>query len=252
MMTLSEVLPSIVVAIVVALIMHFKASPPPPPPPPAKKDGVSPAELGALARARRSIFPKDFSSDGPEIPKEVVVRALEAANWAPTHGKTEPWRFVIFEGAAGVEKFLAMKRDAIAAQPDVSDEARGAMQAKAAKKEKDLRKCQYIIAICVKRLTNASDKLMPMWEEVAATAMAVQNFHLALWTERAYGYWSSGGYKGWLDVPAVRDALGMGGSVNGESDDVLGFFFVGSAAAEKIQAYRAKRGAIADKLTWYN
>lgn len=28
---------------------------------------------------------------------------LEAANWAPTHGKTEPWRFVVLGRAAQEE-----------------------------------------------------------------------------------------------------------------------------------------------------
>ena len=28
---------------------------------------------------------------------------LEAANWAPTHGKTEPWRFVVLGKAASQE-----------------------------------------------------------------------------------------------------------------------------------------------------
>ena len=30
---------------------------------------------------------------------------LEAANWAPTHGKTEPWRFVVM-GRAAQERFM--------------------------------------------------------------------------------------------------------------------------------------------------
>ena len=26
---------------------------------------------------------------------------LEAASWAPSHGRTEPWRFVVFDTAQG-------------------------------------------------------------------------------------------------------------------------------------------------------
>lgn len=237
---------TVFVAVVVASLIYLKSSPPPP----KAESTATPASVGALMRARRSIFPKDFASD-PQIPREAVERALACANWAPTHGKTEPWRFVVFEGPSGVDKFLAMKHAAIAAQPGLPEDARKAALTKAEKKAKDLRKCAYIIAICVKRLRNASDKLMPMWEEVAATSMAVQNLHLALWTEKAYGYWSSGGYKGWLDVPDVRSMLGMDGDVDGERDDVLGFFFVGAATEEKVRGYRAKRGDVAAKTTWY-
>ncbi len=29
------------------------------------------------------------------VSQEEVTQLLEAANWAPTHGKTEPWRFAV-------------------------------------------------------------------------------------------------------------------------------------------------------------
>ena len=32
-----------------------------------------------------------------------VQLMLEAANWAPTHGKTEPWRFVVLDRAGAVD-----------------------------------------------------------------------------------------------------------------------------------------------------
>lgn len=34
----------------------------------------------------------------------------EAANWAPTHGITEPWRFVILQGEA-IERLNQLKVD---------------------------------------------------------------------------------------------------------------------------------------------
>ena len=36
----------------------------------------------------------------------------------------------------------------------------------------------------------------------------------------------------------------------GESDRVLGFFFVGSVAPEAASKYQARRGALDDKVTW--
>jgi hypothetical protein len=35
-----------------------------------------------------------------ECHRRVVLAMLEAANWAPTHGKTEPWRFVVLGRSA--------------------------------------------------------------------------------------------------------------------------------------------------------
>ena len=56
-----------------------------------------------IIRKRRSIFPKDFSPDA-DVPKNVIQKILECANWAPTHGKTEPWGFVVLD-REGVKKF---------------------------------------------------------------------------------------------------------------------------------------------------
>ena len=48
----------------------------------------SPAQALELIKARRSIFPKDYDAGAPPVPKTHVDQILEAANWAPTHGKT--------------------------------------------------------------------------------------------------------------------------------------------------------------------
>jgi hypothetical protein len=48
----------------------------------------------ALIKSRRSFFPEKFVA-GEDVPKAVINNILEAANWAPTHGNTEPWRFVV-------------------------------------------------------------------------------------------------------------------------------------------------------------
>ena len=46
---------------------------------------------------RRSIFPIQFSSK--EVTKSELHELFEAANWAPTHRRTEPWRFKVFRGS---------------------------------------------------------------------------------------------------------------------------------------------------------
>ena len=69
-----------------------------------------PAAVAALIRTRRSIFPKDYT--GAPVPRAAIERALEAANWAPTHGKTEAWRFVVFYGPAALASLHLLKREA--------------------------------------------------------------------------------------------------------------------------------------------
>ena len=53
---------------------------------------------------------------GPHIAVSTQLM-LEAANWAPTHGKTEPWRFVVLDRAAAidlVDKSIEVRHGALA------------------------------------------------------------------------------------------------------------------------------------------
>ena len=56
------------------------------------------AAANALIRRRRTIKPADMS-DKP-VDNLHLATILENANWAPTHGKTEPWRFFVYSGEA--------------------------------------------------------------------------------------------------------------------------------------------------------
>jgi hypothetical protein len=42
-----------------------------------------------VIKSRRTISPKNFN--GEKLNEKEVALILEAANWAPTHKKTEPW-----------------------------------------------------------------------------------------------------------------------------------------------------------------
>ena len=53
-----------------------------------------------LIKNRRTVTPKDYLSGG-SISDEDLNAIMEAANWAPTHNKTQPWRYVILSGMAG-------------------------------------------------------------------------------------------------------------------------------------------------------
>ena len=64
----------------------------------------SPEETLHLIKSRRSVMPKDFS--GESVTRAEVEQFLEAANWAPTHGRTEPWRYVVIQGGAAVSAYL--------------------------------------------------------------------------------------------------------------------------------------------------
>ena len=48
-----------------------------------------------LLLSRRTVSPKDYLVGGKLSPDQ-LEDILEAANWAPTHQKNEPWRYVVF------------------------------------------------------------------------------------------------------------------------------------------------------------
>ncbi|MCM8534082.1 MAG: nitroreductase family protein, partial [Lentisphaeraceae bacterium] len=57
-------------------------------------------------RERRTIKPKEFLQE--TISDEVIAEILESANWAPNHGKTEPWRLTVFTGDEGIKKYTGI------------------------------------------------------------------------------------------------------------------------------------------------
>src|SRR5690606_13845170 len=51
--------------------------------------------LNIIAHRRTT---KAAQMNGKLIDQEIVEKILQAADWAPTHGRTEPWRFNVYTG----------------------------------------------------------------------------------------------------------------------------------------------------------
>jgi nitroreductase len=204
-----------------------------------------PTEIANLIANRRSMYPKDMN--GGEVPVEVINSMLECANWAPTHGKTEPWRFAVFNREAieqlQIIKAEEMKRSLKNKPPHVLEQ----IMQKAARKEKEMSNVSHLIAICMKRVPRENGEFMPEWEEIASVACAVQNMHLYLSANKPYcGYWSSGGTEGWLNSFEMRRLL----ELTEEGDRCLGLFYVG--VSPKVDKMRSSRGPIAEKVKLFN
>ncbi|MFA0961725.1 nitroreductase [Roseivirga sp. BDSF3-8] len=187
-------------------------------------------EVNKLIRNRRSIYPKMYS--GEKVDRKIIEQMLENANWAPTHGKTEPWRFVVFSGE-GIRTFTDLQ----AATYKVSAEKQGKFEEKKYEKLKTKPLlASHIIAIIMKR--DAKGKI-PAIEEVEATACAVQNMYL---TATAYGvgcYWSSGGMT---YLPEAKEHFSLE-----EEDQLLGFLYVGMPGEKWPDG---KRGPLEEKVQW--
>lgn len=178
-----------------------------------------------LIQKRRSIFPVQYN--GQPVSKEVLQDVLECANWAPNHKKTEPWRFKVIRGSRlrALGEFLSSKYQEVTEQPK---------QVKTRKLLENPQKAGVIIAICMQRDPKES---LPLWEEQAAVAMAVQNMWLRCTELEIGAYWSSPGLIKYMGEFFELKA--------GES--CLGFFYMGYSDEPWPES---QRGPIADKVQW--
>ena len=182
-------------------------------------------DIFELIERRRSVFPVQYNNK--PIAKEVIEKLLQAANWAPNHKKTEPWRFKVLLGNSkeALGTFLATKYQEVEARPK---------QIKIKKLLENPSRAGAIIAICMQRDPKES---LPEWEELAATAMAVQNMWLCC-TELNLGcYWSS---------PSLIEYMNEFFDFN-EGERCLGFLYLGYYDDVLPEM---KRGPISDKVQW--
>lgn len=188
---------------------------------------ISPEQLNTLIRSRRAVFPASYSKR--PIERNVLEEILENANWAPTHKRTEPWRFKVFSGAA-LQRLAGYLGDAYKAQtpPEFFSEIKYRKTI-----EKPLQSA-CVIAICMQRDPQSS---LPEWEEMAAVACAVQNMWLSCTAYGIGAYWSTPG-----SILKADDFLGLKAG-----ERCLGLFYMGYVDGPIPEG---KRNAIADKVEW--
>lgn len=177
-------------------------------------------------KKRRAVFPEHYN--GKAIEKESIEQILEAANWAPTHKRTEPWRFKVIQGEAKTRlgKFLAEKYLETAQRPSEF------------KQKKILQKCEQsacVILICMQRDPKES---LPEWEEISSTAMAVQNMWLTATELNIGSYWSTPGMIQYMDEFTT---LAYG-------EKCLGLFYMGYFDGEFPEGTR--KTGIPEKVKW--
>ncbi|WP_445385998.1 nitroreductase family protein [Robiginitalea sp. IMCC44478] len=181
--------------------------------------------ISDIIKTRRSVYPDQYIPK--PIPREILLEVLEAANWAPTHRKTEPWRFKVLQGESQhrLGQFLKEKYLQTEQRPK---------NIKIRKLEKNPTKAGAIIAICMQR---DPEERIPEWEEIAATAMAVQNMWLTSHSLGIGAYWSSPGLIRYMD-----EFFEMA-----EGERCLGFFYMGYYDGALTPR---ERGAVSEKISW--
>lgn len=189
------------------------------------------AEIDDVIRSRRSVKPSDFRDE--RVPDELIERMLENANWAPNHGRTEPWRFFVFcdEARSGLASTLIDIYHRVTPPETVRE-------TKVQKLKANITRSSHVIVIAMKR--QATEKI-PEIEEIEAVACAVQNLHLTATACGVAGYWSSPAF---VCSNEFRDELGLG-----SKDRVLGLFYAGLPNPDLHLL--GERQPITDKVRWF-
>ncbi|QDV57861.1 Putative NAD(P)H nitroreductase YdjA [Rosistilla oblonga] len=187
------------------------------------------ASIHQLIRQRRTIKPAQM--DSRPIQRDVIQTLLEDANWAPTHGLTEPWRFTLFTGDSRqrLAKLLSETYREITPPAEFK-------QNKFDKFAVNPTLAPLVVAIGMKR--QPSKKISEI-DEIAAVACAVQNIHLSATAFGLGGFWSSNAAA---CSDALREFVGLG-----DEDRMLGLFYLGYPAADWPAG---TRNPIADKVRW--
>ena len=167
-------------------------------------------DISQLIAHRRSIKPALMDAERG-ISEELWQQLFEAANWAPTHGLTEPWRFQVYSGAARGEIAEALQSAYKAETPESEFRPE-----KFEKMGKNPFLAHSVVALVMQR---DPKRKVPEIEEVEAVACAVQNLHLLASAVGLGVFWSS---------PAVTYGEGFAKSLEiQEGDKCLGLLYVG-------------------------
>jgi nitroreductase len=186
--------------------------------------------LEAIIRNRRSV--SWAKMNGQVIPDETVDRLLALADWAPTHGRTEPWRFLVY-GGESLKQFGE-------AHANLYWEHTAEDKRQEATKDKLLHnvdKASHLVVAVMKRGENIK---IPQLEEVASASASIQNVLLGATALGVSSFWSSGGMT---HTHALKDHLQLG-----HEDIIMGLIYLGYTDEPAKEGVR--NIAITDKVKW--
>ena len=186
--------------------------------------------ISQVIRNRRTTKPPKLN--GQKIPDEQINQLLELADWAPTHGHTEPWRFKVYAGYK-VVKFCQQ-------HAQLHKQETPGEKYQPEKYEKLLHMGDKASHIIVAYMHRGNLPKIPALEEIAATSCAIQNLLLGATALGIASYWGSGGMA---YHPAMKEMLHLR-----EEDIVLGILYFGYA---DNSAHEGKRNTpLSEKVEW--
>lgn len=165
---------------------------------------LNPAAVYRVIRSRRNVA--QFES--APVPREQLLRLLDAARWAPNHGLNEPWRFLVVEREA---RATLANLARIVTLEGAKDPDNPATIERAIRKQEELLAAPVVLFVFA--LPDPDGVVAK--ENYGAACCAVQNLLLAARAEGLGGRWSTGWLakeeRVWrlLGVPLDYQLVGM-------------------------------------------
>jgi len=194
---------------------------------------ISIVETNNIIRNRQSLYPMQMQA-GAVIPDEDIWKILENGNYAPSHKRTEPWRYVVFSGESLNHFFEEMGRiySLITPPHEFKEEKLKKFKLKA-------NTLSHLIAICMKRDEKES---IPVQEEEYAVACSVQNILLSMKALNIIGYWGTGKI-------AFSNEMKSFLKLN-EKDKCMGFLQLGVPKSNLPAIAKHQMSPIQEKVEW--
>lgn len=178
------------------------------------------SEITQLIRDRRTIYPEQFTDR--KVHKEQIELILQNAQWAPTHGNTQPWRFHVFmdDSKKRLSQFLGSLY--LAETPTERQN-----EAKLAKLLR--RPLISSVVIAVSMMRQKEKKILEI-EEMEAVACAIQNMHLTCTAYDLGMFWSTPKI---IYSQAMNEFLALS-----KDDKCLGLIYLGYPAMDWPKSHR--------------
>ncbi len=165
------------------------------------------SHISYTIRSRRSVKP--FTMNGNKIPHEQIDSLLELARWAPNHGSTEPWRFIVYSNPAD----FCHEHAALYKANTPEDQY---IQGTYDNLYNQGNKVSHAIVAIMER---GNLPKIPVFEEEWATAAAIHNILLGTAALNIASFWASGGM---ILKPAMHSFLKLK-----PEDRVMGVIYLG-------------------------
>lgn len=187
--------------------------------------------LSKIIENRRTVKPALMN--GKKIPEEQIDLLLQLADWAPTHKRTEPWRFLVYSGD-GLKTFVEQHAELYRKYCPADKFQEGKMT----KILKRAEQVSHLVMAVMKRVENHK---IPETEEYAAVSAAIQNMLLGAAALNIAAIWTSGSMA---TSDEMKEMLQLG-----EEDAIVGMLLFGYTDRQDLKAIRMT--PLEEKITRY-